>query len=190
MEIIKAIANVSAEIGNIKKTENNSFYKSKYVPLDNILDIIKPIMSKNGLGLISYADTLDGKPCLRTILTHADGGKMELGAYPLNPAKDDPQGIGASITYARRYQIQAIFNFTGEDDDDGNTASGLTNKKTEAKKGLADLKNELLNKIKLDLGIDEINDKTKTDFAKALADKGIKSLKDATLEQVERALKC
>lgn len=134
MKIYEAIENVSAFIGNLKKSEKNPFFKSKYVPLDAILDEIKPILHTNGLHLLSYADLQDGLPVLKSKLIHSSGESLDLGSYPLNPIKNDPQGIGASITYARRYQIQAIFNFTGEEDDDGNTASGLTVKKETNKK--------------------------------------------------------
>jgi hypothetical protein len=41
--------------------------------------------------------------------------------------KDDPQALGSSITYARRYSLQAILMINVEEDDDGNKASGKTN---------------------------------------------------------------
>ena len=36
--------------------------------------------------------------------------------------RNDPQGIGSALTYARRYALQAIAGVAAEDDDDGNAA--------------------------------------------------------------------
>ena len=43
-------------------------------------------------------------------------------AIPLVLAKNDMQGLGSAITYARRYGIMSILNLPTEDDD-GNEAS-------------------------------------------------------------------
>jgi hypothetical protein len=43
---------------------------------------------------------------------------------PLLLTKEDPQGQGSAITYARRYALCAVLNLVGDDDDDGNGASG------------------------------------------------------------------
>ena len=43
---------------------------------------------------------------------------------PLNPAKNDNQGIGAAITYLRRYSLSAIVGVVCDDDDVGETAGG------------------------------------------------------------------
>jgi len=41
----------------------------------------------------------------------------------MKPAKDDPQGIGSLISYARRYALQAV-TMICPDDDDGEAAMG------------------------------------------------------------------
>ena len=43
---------------------------------------------------------------------------------PLNPAKSDSQGIGATLTYLRRYSLSAIVGVVCDDDDDGEAAVG------------------------------------------------------------------
>lgn len=40
----------------------------------------------------------------------------------LRAVRNDPQGIGSALTYARRYALQAIARVAAEDDDDGNIA--------------------------------------------------------------------
>ena len=46
-------------------------------------------------------------------------------ALVMRPVKDDPQGVGSCITYARRYALAAIAGVAPEDDD-GNAASRPT----------------------------------------------------------------
>jgi hypothetical protein len=53
----------------------------------------------------------------------------------LNPIKDDPQGLGSSITYARRYSLPGICLIASEEDDDANAAShppSVTNEQARA----------------------------------------------------------
>jgi hypothetical protein len=50
----------------------------------------------------------------------------------LTPTKNDPQQAGSAITYARRYQLAALFNMA-QDDDDGNESSGKNEKPQEKK---------------------------------------------------------
>jgi len=57
------------------------------------------------------------------MLIHVDSGEYLMDTYEMKPTKDDPQGIGSSITYQRRYAIGAILSLNIDEDDDGNSAS-------------------------------------------------------------------
>jgi hypothetical protein len=59
----------------------------------------------------------------------------------MKPVKDDPQGVGSCITYARRYALAAIVGVAPEDDD-GNAAS-LPQKPTMAPAGYGDWRDDL-----------------------------------------------
>jgi regulator of sirC expression with transglutaminase-like and TPR domain len=50
-------------------------------------------------------------------------------------AKQDAQGFGSAMTYARRYALAAITGLY-QDDDDGNTGSGVVHKAAPAHKGM------------------------------------------------------
>ena len=52
----------------------------------------------------------------------------------MKPAKNDPQGIGSTLTYARRYSLSAFLNLNTGDDDDGNNASDVQNQGKRASK--------------------------------------------------------
>ena len=76
-------------------------------------------------------------------------------AFPLNPV--DPQKMGASITYAKRYLLCTAFNVIAEEDDDGNEASG--NKPTLPKKKPVTLQTKQQAKT-----IDDIDDEVPSFF--------------------------
>jgi hypothetical protein len=141
-----ALVKVQGEMGTIPKDSRNPFFNSKYADLATVSGIIIPLLSKNGLSVSQicgtsektgsivsrWKDTKTGKEIqetapylslkITTILMHESGqwisGEME---SPI--AKNDPQGIGSAITYARRYSLMAIVAAVADEDDDGNKGS-------------------------------------------------------------------
>jgi ERF superfamily len=120
-----ALAKAQAGITNAKKEVNNTFYKSKYADLPAVLDAARPHLCANELSVVQITDIGEnGQITLITQLNHSSGQWIR-SWYPVNPVKNDPQGIGSAITYARRYAYSAMVGVaSSEDDDDGNAASG------------------------------------------------------------------
>ncbi len=119
-EILAALSKAQAKLGGaVAKDARNPHFRSEYVTLGAVLKAAIPALTSEGIALVQYRDGAE----LVTLLGHVDGGRLEV-RYPLQPTKNDPQGWGSSITYARRYQIMALLGLAGEDDD-GNAASGL-----------------------------------------------------------------
>lgn len=117
-----ALAKAQGEISGAKKDEENPFYKSKYADLASVWDACREPLSKHGLSVIQTTG-FDSKDqfTLFTVLAHSSGEWIE-SAYPLNPVKNDPQGMGSCVSYARRYSLAAIVGIY-QVDDDGNEAS-------------------------------------------------------------------
>jgi len=68
-------------------------------------------------------ETVDGVAMLTTRLLH-ENGEERLSTMPLLNKKNDMQGFGSAISYAKRFQIMALLNLaTTKDDDDGQAAS-------------------------------------------------------------------
>lgn len=127
--IIKALLEVQREIQNPKKTETNPYYKSKYAPLDKILNETRQLLTRHGLVLLqdTGADE-DGRVVITTTLLHESGGWIQTSPLIVKPtarkASATPQEMGSAITYARRYQLMSLLGIAGEDeDDDGERAS-------------------------------------------------------------------
>jgi hypothetical protein len=106
-------------VESIKKDAKNPFFKSSYASLSNILDAIKEPLIESGLSILQFPT---GDYGLTTILLHESGEYLK-SEYTMRPVKDEPQGRGSAITYARRYALASILCLNIDEDDDGNTAT-------------------------------------------------------------------
>jgi hypothetical protein len=122
--LLEAILAVQAEVGPIAKDAINPAFKSKYTTLATIVETVGPILNKHGLVWMTFPSSdEEGRPCLDYVLVHSQTGVERGGTMPLLLTKQDPQGLGSALTYARRYSLCAVLNLVADDDDDGNTAS-------------------------------------------------------------------
>lgn len=135
-ELATALALAQAEMKHASKDSSNPFFKSKYAALPDVMDAARPCLSKHGLSVSQLTDFDEqGKVFMVTQLSHKSGQWMR-SWYPINPVKQDPQGIGSAVTYARRYSYGCITGVVASDeDDDGNAASGNTGKRTSSTNG-------------------------------------------------------
>ena len=99
----------------------NPYFKSDYIQLDALVKKIDPVSKKCGLGIMMFP-TGTG---LITILFHKESGQYIQSYYELILDKQNPQGVGSALTYAKRQTLQAMFGLSAgpEEDDDGNEAS-------------------------------------------------------------------
>lgn len=112
------------KIGVISKDHTNPFYNSKYADINSILEMVKPILNDEGLLLLQPLSNVDGKPAITTIIVH---GKDMISETIVMPEDPNPQKMGSTITYYRRYGIVSILCLESEDDD-GNAASTQANR--------------------------------------------------------------
>ena len=124
IEINKALVGFHNDIKQPLKDKANPFFKSKYVPLENIAEVIDEVAPKHGLAYLQEAYTTDtGQTGVVTRLVHESGEYYETEPLVLNADKKNAQAQGSVITYARRYQLASLFGITSDEDDDGNKAS-------------------------------------------------------------------
>ena len=142
-EIIKALNQANVEISNPKNTAENPFFKSKYAPLGDILNMLRPILRFHGLVIIQNVSTDERFVSIETGLYHVSGQYIISDKLQMSVEKATAQGQGSGITYGRRYQLSAFLNIASEDDDDANHVSSdkKETKKEEKQKG--DLKGAL-----------------------------------------------
>lgn len=121
-ELATALAKAQAAIKPALKDSVNPHFKSKYADLSAIWESCREPLSKNGLSIVQTMDFDAGEVWLKTTLLHSSGESID-GRYPLRPIKQDPQGFGSALTYARRYCLAALVGIVADEDDDGNAAS-------------------------------------------------------------------
>jgi hypothetical protein len=122
-ELAAALCKAQGKIKHAVKDSANPFFKSKYADLTSVWDAIRDAFQSEGLAVAQCPKVLDnGANVLETVLMHRSGQWMS-STVPLNPVKNDPQGIGSAITYMRRYALQAMAGVCA-DDDDGEAAQG------------------------------------------------------------------
>lgn len=121
--ISTALVRAQAKMKKVAKNAYNPHFKSKYASLDDIIDMIRPILDEHDLGVIHMPVTNSDGVGVKSILVHASGEAMDLGEFYLPLGRGGgAQGAGSSITYAKRYALAAIFNLATGEDDDGNAA--------------------------------------------------------------------
>jgi hypothetical protein len=114
---IESLIKAQSEIGKVYKEKINPHFKNKYVPLNSILEEIKPTLNDNGFFLTQKICVEGDQEVLKTELLHISGECLNSVA-PLNIAdKNNPQKYGSAITYMRRYTLTALLGLEEEDDD-------------------------------------------------------------------------
>lgn len=124
-DLAAALSKAQGEMQAAIKDKINPFFKSSYADLGSVWDAARPVLSKYGLCIMQTTELLsDGsKIVMVTTLAHTSGQWVK-SYLPLNPSKNDSQGVGAALTYLRRYSLSAIVGVVCDDDDDGETSVG------------------------------------------------------------------
>ncbi len=130
-ELATALSKAQGVMGGAIKDSSNPFFKSKYADLHSVIEAIKKPLADNGLSYTQLIETKDGEPYVTTMLMHSSGQSIS-ASLKLKITKDDMQGLGSAISYARRYGLQSIVGLSAEDDD-GEAAVGRNAKDVVAK---------------------------------------------------------
>lgn len=110
------------------KNASNPHFRSKYADLAACIEAVdEPFLNA---GIAMYQETFEDATgvTVETVLLHESGESMRCGKLHVPASKQDPQGYGSALTYARRYSLMAACGIAPEDDD-GNAAT----KQTQAK---------------------------------------------------------
>lgn len=105
----------------IRKSTDNTFFKSKYADLASILEWMEKPMEESGLALTHAPKHSEWAYNLVSTLIDIESGETMVAEFPIFGNK--PQEVWSSISYARRYNTLALLDIPTLDDDDGNTAN-------------------------------------------------------------------
>ena len=112
------------------KDGKNPHFKSNYATLEAVIEAVN---QGNQFGLfftqeityVFHAEHEVPVPAVRTTVHHINDDNTYVSECPiiLQPASlQNPQKLGAAITYLKRYTLQSVYGLPSEDDD-GNLAS-------------------------------------------------------------------
>tara|TARA_R110000824_G_scaffold42233_9_gene124638 strand:+ start:596 stop:1078 length:483 start_codon:yes stop_codon:yes gene_type:complete len=115
-KLAEALAKAQSELEGAKKESTNPFFKSSYADLHAVIKSSFPFLSKYGLSVSQGNEIIPGAICVTTLLMHSSGQWLR-SKIKLPLSKVDAQGVGAAITYGRRYGLSAIVGIAQYDDD-------------------------------------------------------------------------
>lgn len=121
MNILGRLAKAVGEMQNPPLDSVNPHFKNKFASLRAVSDAVRPALAANGLAYRQTPLTDDSGTWVATIV-YGEDGSIELARVPYEP-QSNPQQNGSSLTYAKRYCLQAAFGLVGEEDDDAEAAS-------------------------------------------------------------------
>lgn len=120
--IAAALVKAQRAFGPALKDKNNPAFRSKYADLGACIDAVQDALNANGIALLQQTREDATGVTVETVLLHESGESWASGPLHVPAAKQDPQGYGSALTYARRYSLMAACGIAPEDDD-GNAAS-------------------------------------------------------------------
>ena len=180
--IATALAAAQTQMGKAVKAADNPAFKRdgkvmKYADLSSVMDACLPALNAVGIAVIQPTGENEYGRHVETILIHGESGESLSCQVPLIVSKNDMQGYGSAVTYARRYGLMAMAGIAPEDDD-GNAAAKAPPRAEPPKPITADQFKEM-NDLIFDTGADE---------AKFCAFWKVSSLEEMTSKQAVDAI--
>jgi hypothetical protein len=113
------------------KNQVNSFGKYKYRSCEDIIEALKPLLSKEGLYLNISDEIVEfgGKNYVKAVATIFDGENQISSSAVARESidkkgMDDAQQTGATSSYARKYALNGLFGIDDNKDADATNTHG------------------------------------------------------------------
>ena len=115
--IASALATAQMKMGKALKQTNNPHFRSKYADLGAVADACLPALNESGIAVIQPTGEDETGRFVETVFIHGESGEKLSCRVPLIVQKNDMQGYGSAVTYARRYGLMTMAGIAPEDDD-------------------------------------------------------------------------
>lgn len=123
-ELAEAMILVQQTLSPALKDAENTFTNSRYATLHSVMNACRDALLEHGVWLTQYPVSVEANQLgLVTKIVHAETGQWQASLLTIPLPKNDPQGYGSAMTYARRYGLSALIGIVTENDDDGEMAS-------------------------------------------------------------------
>lgn len=121
-KIASALVKAQKAFGPALKSSTNPHFKSRYADLSACVEAVVDSLNEHGIMLMQPTHECEHGVTVETLFIHESGETFSAGRLHVPAAKQDPQGYGSALTYARRYSLMSACGIAPEDDD-GNAAS-------------------------------------------------------------------
>lgn len=99
------------------KSATNPHFKSRYADLAACIEAVVDALNSNGIMLSQQTRECEDGVIVDTVFIHESGEMLSCGPLHVPASKQDAQGYGSALTYARRYSLMAACGIAPEDDD-------------------------------------------------------------------------
>jgi len=129
-ELINALIKAFTNMNNASKNKTNTFHGNSYATLESCLEAVKQPLLDEGIMFLQRFEENDKGVCVETIF-YGHSSELSSGKMFVPADKNNAQGFGSAMTYARRYSLvtacgigagikveeNATVESTGADDD-------------------------------------------------------------------------
>lgn len=128
--IYAALAAAQANMGTVVKGAVNPAFKSTYADLADVVSVVIPALSAQGIAMYHTMIRDEFGTAMRTTFSHGATDTHIHCDVPLIVAQNNMQGMKSATTYAKRIGVESLSGIA-PDDDDGNAAAKAAPKSTE-----------------------------------------------------------
>ena len=121
-KVAAALVKAQKAFGPALKSSTNPHFRSRYADLSACVEAVIDALNDNGIALMQRVSPCDDGVIVETVFVHESGEIINCGQLHVPASKQDAQGYGSALTYARRYSLMAACGIAPEDDD-GNAAT-------------------------------------------------------------------
>jgi len=105
-------------VGKVTKEGTNTHFRNKYADINAVLETIMRPLTECGLVVVQSPTYQDERYALKTqIINVEEPNELIESVTPLMVQKQDMQGYGSAVTYARRIALISMLDLGTEDDD-------------------------------------------------------------------------
>lgn len=137
-QIAAALVRAQKAFGPALKSSTNPHFRNKYADLSACVEAVIDALNENGVMLMQPTHECESGVLVETLFIHESGETLSAGKLHVPASKQDAQGYGSSLTYARRYSLMAACGIAPEDDD-GEAARKSPPPQRQAQKPAVDL---------------------------------------------------
>lgn len=123
-KIMQAIQNIQQQAEFLKKESDGQVGqgKFKYTNLTGTWIAVKQLLKDNGIVVYQSPTNSDGQHTtgnfFKTTLFHLESGESVTETMGMVLTRQDPQALGAAITFYRRYMLTSMLGLIPDDDND------------------------------------------------------------------------